>query len=76
MALKNIFNLREVRFYNFCHSSEVLKQRRYFLLQGHAKGIYDIWLHHSDHAPDFFLIRGVLRHQGALEFHDRLNDKL
>jgi len=66
VGLKNIFDLSKVGFDNVCHSAEVLKQRRNFLLQSRAKGTSDIRVHHSDHALNFFLVRGILRYQCAL----------
>jgi hypothetical protein len=76
VGLKYIFYLREVGFDNLCHSAEALKQRGNFLLQCCTEDACDIWLHHPDDALDFFLIRGVLRYEGALEFHNSLNDEL
>jgi hypothetical protein len=76
VGLKYIFDLREVGFNNLSHPAEALKQRGNFLLQGCTEDTRDIWLHHPDDALDFFLVRGVLRYEGALELHNCLNDEL
>jgi hypothetical protein len=76
VGLEYIFDLREVGFDNLCHSTEALKQRGNFLLQCYTEDTRDIWLHHPDDALDFFLVRGVLLYEGAIEFHNSLNDEL
>jgi hypothetical protein len=76
MGLQNIFYFRKISLDDVCHVAEALKQSCNFLLQGRAKDIRDFRLHHSDHALDFFLISSILRHEGALEFHDSLHDDL
>ncbi len=76
VALKNIFDLWEVSFDNVCHSAEILKQCGNFLLQGSPKDTCDFRLHRSNDTLDFFLIRGILSYEGALEFHNSLNDEL
>jgi len=74
--LKNIFDLGEVGFDDVSHSAEILEQGRNFLLQGCTEDSRDFRLHRPDHALDFFLIVGVLRYEGALDFHNSLNDDL
>jgi hypothetical protein len=76
MFFKNIFYLGEVCFDDVSHSAEVLEQGGNFLLQGCTEDSRDFRLHRPDHALDFFLIVGVLRYEGALEFHNSLNDDL
>jgi hypothetical protein len=76
VRLKNIFNLREVGFDYLSHSTEVLKQCGNFLLQCCSEDIRDLRLHRSDDHFNFFLVGGVLRYEGTLEFHNSLNDKL
>jgi hypothetical protein len=76
MFFKNVFNLGEVGFYNVSHSAEVLKQGRNFLLQSCTEYIRDFRFHRPDDTLDFFLVTGVLRYEGALEFHYRLNNEL
>jgi hypothetical protein len=76
MALKNIFNLREVGFDYLSHSAEVLKQRGNFLLQCCAEDARDLRLHRSDDHLDFFLVRGILSYEGALEFHNSFDNEL
>jgi hypothetical protein len=76
VRLKNIFDLCEVGFDYLSHSAEVLKQCRNFLLQCCSENIGDFRLHRSDDALNFFLVGGVLCNEGALEFHNSLNDEL
>ena len=73
---KNVFNLEEVGFDDICHSAKVLEQGGNFLLQGCTEDTRDFRLHRPDDALNFFLIVGVLNNEGALEFHDCLNNEL
>jgi hypothetical protein len=76
VGLKYIFDLREVSFDDLSHSTEALKQCGNFFLQRCAEDTRDIWLHHSDDTLNFFLVGGVLRYEGTLEFHNSFDDKL
>ena len=46
------------------------------MLQGCTEDTRDFRLHRPDDALNFFLIVGVLNNEGALEFHDCLNNEL
>jgi hypothetical protein len=73
---KNIFNLGEVGFDDIGHSAEVLEQGGNFLLKGYTEDSRDFRLHRPYDALDFLLVIGILCYEGALEFHNSLNDDL
>ena len=74
--LKNIFDLGQVGFDDVSQSAEALKQGGNFLLQGCTEDTRDFRLHRLYDALDFLLVLGVLRYEGALEFHYGLNNEL